>query len=660
MSGFLITTLLLEERERTGAVALGSFWVRRARRLLPALGVMLVVVAAVTLAVGSAAQRGELRRDLPWSIFYLGNWGQIVGGIPYYAADPPLLRHLWSLAIEEQFYLVWPLVFVGLARTGLSNQAIARLLGGTAVVVMVWVFWLHAGGPGPVDVFGGVDRVNFMYLSTFTRAGGLLLGCAGGVRLAPVADAGTDGPARGARPGPSSTSPAGLALGVLGCVASVAVLTDGLRVPVAAAAGVGPVAGRRPRRRPPGRGRDAPGARLPAARRHRRPQLRAVPVALADLRARRRDHGVRPPVRRRARRHRRRRRAVLPLRRGAGAAGRAEPVVAHRRDRSAAGPCSSPPAPWPLLAVVLRRPSTRSTAPPAVPTPRSTRRPRRSSRPTTVAAARPRPSCRRPRRQPAPRRVAIVGDSQAHTLAVNLPDGIESTFTVTDGGLDGCSVYDAGRVRSPDELRQLVRQRAPGGPRSGPRRRPMPTPRSRSSSSGPGTCSTSSRATARGWRSGRRRGTPTCATQPAVRHRRRRRRRGRRWRCSRCRACGPVKAEGAGVPPLPERGDDAHVAHVNELFRSVAAANTGHGHVRRGTGRVVRRRGGGHRRRHALGRRARLHAGRQADLRHDRPGAAGRSRCPGVDARFGAERDRGTWATWLHAHHRPPSSPSRA
>ena len=46
-----------------------------------------------------------MRRDLPWALGYLGNWGQIVGDVPYYAGDPPLLRHLWSLAIEEQFYL---------------------------------------------------------------------------------------------------------------------------------------------------------------------------------------------------------------------------------------------------------------------------------------------------------------------------------------------------------------------------------------------------------------------------------------------------------------------------------------------------------------------------------------------------------------------------
>ncbi len=109
VSGFLITSLLLDERERSGGTDLRVFWLRRARRLLPALAVMLAAVAAVTLAIGSAGQRAGLRRDLPWAVGYLGNWGQIVGDVPYYAGDPPLLRHLWSLAIEEQFYLLWPL-----------------------------------------------------------------------------------------------------------------------------------------------------------------------------------------------------------------------------------------------------------------------------------------------------------------------------------------------------------------------------------------------------------------------------------------------------------------------------------------------------------------------------------------------------------------------
>ena len=131
VSGFLITSLLLDERERSGRIALGTFWARRARRLLPALCAMLVAVAAWSSVAGSAEQQAQMRRDLPWGIFYVANWGQIVGKVPYYAsADPPLLRHLWSLAVEEQWYLVWPLVFAGLAAMGLSLTRRAALLAG--------------------------------------------------------------------------------------------------------------------------------------------------------------------------------------------------------------------------------------------------------------------------------------------------------------------------------------------------------------------------------------------------------------------------------------------------------------------------------------------------------------------------------------------------
>jgi peptidoglycan/LPS O-acetylase OafA/YrhL len=126
-SGFLITTLLLEERERHGRISLRHFWARRARRLLPALAALLATVAIVTLLAGTDDQLTTLRRDLPWSIFYAGNWGQILGDIPYWAADPPLLRHLWTLAIEEQFYLLWPLAFLMLIRTGRSARVLVGL-----------------------------------------------------------------------------------------------------------------------------------------------------------------------------------------------------------------------------------------------------------------------------------------------------------------------------------------------------------------------------------------------------------------------------------------------------------------------------------------------------------------------------------------------------
>jgi len=182
VSGFLITSLLLDERERSGRIALGTFWARRARRLLPALCAMLVAVAAWTSVAGSAEQQGQLRRDLPWGAFYVANWGQIVGKVPYYSStDPPLLRHLWSLAVEEQWYLIWPLVFAGLAALGLSMTRRAALLAAGFAVIwlgMVVISWGSLSGTFHAPLLGDVDRTNLLYLSSVTRAGGLLLGAA--------------------------------------------------------------------------------------------------------------------------------------------------------------------------------------------------------------------------------------------------------------------------------------------------------------------------------------------------------------------------------------------------------------------------------------------------------------------------------------------------
>ena len=94
VSGFLITSLLLDERDRTGRTNLPQFWLRRARRLLPALFTVLAAVAVWSVFAATDEQQSHLRRDLPWAIFYGGNWGQIVGDVPYYSGDPPLLRHV--------------------------------------------------------------------------------------------------------------------------------------------------------------------------------------------------------------------------------------------------------------------------------------------------------------------------------------------------------------------------------------------------------------------------------------------------------------------------------------------------------------------------------------------------------------------------------------
>jgi peptidoglycan/LPS O-acetylase OafA/YrhL len=118
ISGYLITLLLIGEHERTGRVDLRGFYVRRARRLLPALFTLLVGITIYTTLFRDDAL-GQLRGDVVAAVTYVSNWYQIWVGQGYTAAgDFAPLRHLWSLAVEEQFYVIWPLVMIGLLRLG--------------------------------------------------------------------------------------------------------------------------------------------------------------------------------------------------------------------------------------------------------------------------------------------------------------------------------------------------------------------------------------------------------------------------------------------------------------------------------------------------------------------------------------------------------------
>jgi peptidoglycan/LPS O-acetylase OafA/YrhL len=172
VSGFLITSLLIEERESTQRIDLKQFWIRRARRLLPALVVMLSVTA-VCVAFYATDSAPDFRRDMLPSLGYFSNWWQIYAvDTPYFAASSlPVLRHLWSLAVEEQWYLIWPLLFAVLFGAKWMRPKISgALLIACSGAIMI------ATALGFVQ--DDETRTNFLYLSTITRSSGLLLGAA--------------------------------------------------------------------------------------------------------------------------------------------------------------------------------------------------------------------------------------------------------------------------------------------------------------------------------------------------------------------------------------------------------------------------------------------------------------------------------------------------
>ncbi len=200
ISGYLITLLLIGEHERTGRVALGQFWLRRFRRLLPAVFTMMSAMA-VYMALFNRQPQGRTRGDFLGGIFYISNWYQIFVGQGYTANEAFVpLRHLWSLAVEEQFYLIWPLVMVCILRLGRGHlPRVAMWLFGASAAVALIVGVLFAGGDvattctpeamnGYWTMFGRCISVNeTLYLGTFSRAGGLLLGAGFAMLWRPMA-----------------------------------------------------------------------------------------------------------------------------------------------------------------------------------------------------------------------------------------------------------------------------------------------------------------------------------------------------------------------------------------------------------------------------------------------------------------------------------------
>ena len=204
LSGFLITSLLLEEIRRTGRVSLSAFWARRARRLLPALVLVLLSVGLVTALTATYTERASMRGDLLATTGYVANW-HFIQTSTYFAdigVDSPL-EHTWSLAIEEQFYVVWPLLVFGVAavagakaRTGVGALALFGVALSAGVLAVLW-------SPGDVER---------AYMGTDARIFEPLLGAAGAAFVASPS-----GRARLERAGPAvlAAGAAALAIGLV-------------------------------------------------------------------------------------------------------------------------------------------------------------------------------------------------------------------------------------------------------------------------------------------------------------------------------------------------------------------------------------------------------------------------------------------------------------
>jgi len=187
LSGFLITSLLVVEWRRSSTIALKAFWARRARRLLPALFCLVFVIGVYYALAGPTKTVPGLKGDGIATLLYFGNWHQVWGGMSYFASSGSTspFNHTWSLAIEEQFYIFWPLLLLGvlwltprlITRESLSARRSLEVLLAVsiagAVASAVEMALLFDGGRG-------LDRV---YYGTDTRAASLLIGASLAISL---------------------------------------------------------------------------------------------------------------------------------------------------------------------------------------------------------------------------------------------------------------------------------------------------------------------------------------------------------------------------------------------------------------------------------------------------------------------------------------------
>ncbi len=594
VSGFLITSLLIEERDRTHRVNLWQFWVRRWRRLLPALFTMLLVIGVWAVFWGSAEQHTQVRRDYPWGIFYLANWGQIFSKVAYFSGTPTLFRHLWSLAVEEQWYLIWPLVFMVIAKRGAND----RRRGTTLVLVSLGVMAATAlafAADWPSRWFNpfamqmqSVSSTNFLYLSTITRSSGLLLGAAMAFLWRPwkVADA------------PRSEASRTLDLVAAGSVLLLAVafvfghveggatytwmlpmvtLSSAALVAVVVhpwANGARAVFSARPMVEvgkrsyglylwtwPISRILDAYHGSVP---RFLVAMVIALPVSEACYR------WIETPIRKGAlgRWWKQRERPDWRLVTACVGVSSMVLVVSLFAFYRAAQPTFDAAVDQgdqnvvfdPNAVIGATTSAASQVVPDSNPAAAST-----VASTTTAAAVVPVTSAS------LPRHLVIVGDSMAHALAVNLPAGIDGTFAVGDGSLDGCSVYDSGTAVS--SRKGFTR----GFSGCSGWQDKWATKAQQSGAevalvvigawdvfdveADGQTLVFGTPANDQRFMNGVQQGIDALSSA------------GAKVALLEIACMRPQDVKGAGVPALPERGDDTRVAHLNDLLRQVAAAN---------------------------------------------------------------------------------------
>jgi peptidoglycan/LPS O-acetylase OafA/YrhL len=187
LSGFLITSLLLDELGRTGRIDLGGFWIRRALRLLPALVVMVLLVVLGRESFSHEAVAG-LRDDAIAAFCWIANWMFVVDKTDYFSrgAPPSPLQHAWSLGVEEQYYIIWPLVLitvaVSLAARARSQRRRATLGGVRLAVFLLATFGALASAAAAILLASDAAR-DRVYFGTDTRAQALLAGAAASALL---------------------------------------------------------------------------------------------------------------------------------------------------------------------------------------------------------------------------------------------------------------------------------------------------------------------------------------------------------------------------------------------------------------------------------------------------------------------------------------------